>query len=268
MSHEWAITAKTPPTPAFFEFWAGVNELSNQVYDAGFAVAHPIEAYPGGQYQKHHDLTRRSVKAFFLKLLRLGWCGWAHFGIPCKMWSALALINGGSRRRHMPLGSGQQPAEVQANVEVEWMVTAIYTLLKQKAWVTIENPWASILFYHPAVVRLLDQGCFFVYFDQCMHGLRSPSGAPKEIWRKGTFLLTNASAFAALQRTCSGLHKHAQILGTIKVHGRCFARSALAGRYPVLLCKRMAQAAVAQKACDDSGPAWREESESAGDLAI
>ena len=120
------------------------------------------------------------------------------------------LFNHGTRTRESPLGTGTRQDEIDANKSVSWMCDVLDILLKQGKHVTIENPYRSIVFYHPKFAQLITKYSLqFVYVDPCMYGLRSPRGSEvQEIWKKPTYLVTSLPSLPLMEKDCQCEHKH------------------------------------------------------------
>ena len=154
------------------------------------------------------------------------------------------MFNGGSRTSSNPLGDGSQKAESLANDSVDWLCDMLEALVLTQAVFTIENPARSLIFAHPRLASIcLKYNLLFVYVDQCQYGLRSPEANSEgrfEIWKKPTFIVSNSAHFLSVERRCKHLHDHVRLKGHIRVGGRTHARTKLAGRYPVPLCRKLA----------------------------
>ena len=232
----------------FVEFFAGKGGTAAAVNKSGNKVVCALEAFPQkGSYRIKQDLELPQVRTAGLKLAQGHQIRSCHFGDVCTTWGALhMLFNGGTRSRDRHLGDGSMPKGVSANHSVSWTCDMLVALHAAGRTFTIKNPARSILCYHPRVaqlVRTLD--LVYVYFDQCEYGLRSPKGSdPIEIWKKPTYILTNSDLFNVLERKCKHGHEHTWIKGQIKVEGKYFTRSKLAGAYPSALCRKLANVFV------------------------
>ena len=172
---------------------------------------------------------------------------WAHFGIVCKTWGPLhRLFNKGTRTREAPLGDSSREDERAANKSVGWMCRMLDILLSLNCHVTIENPYRSLVFYHPTLAKIIDKfELQFVYFDQCVYGLKSPKDVVEaEIWRKPTYIVTSFESMQPVCKVCMRGHKHTHIQGSVRTGGRLVNRSKLAGCYPVPLCRRIVKLAA------------------------
>ena len=136
------------------------------------------------------------------------------------------------------------------------MLDFVEAVLQTGGWITIENPFTSLLFCMPEILEGIQSGKWnLVYMDQCCHGLRSPLGVtPQEIWKKPTYFLVTSDCFNQLKVRCQGNHTHTPVLGKVKVFGKSCARSMLAGRYPELLANRYASCALAHHRLEGYGP--------------
>ena len=126
---------------------------------------------------------------------------WDYIRIPCRTWGILARsITKGSRRKETPLGDGTLPSEVAANAEAEFMMDMVQVVLHSGGWVTIENPFTSLLFSIPRLAKLISDNIFYnVCFDQCCFGLGCPPGVrPKEVWKKPSFFCVSDNCFDVL----------------------------------------------------------------------
>ena len=100
---------------------------------------------------------------------------------------------------------------------------------QQGSTYVFEHPWAASSWNEPCLRALLRRGdSYLARTDQCMFGLRSPSG---EAMRKRSGFLTNSLDLAEyLNKTCPGTHKHELVIGSDPYSGK--SRSVLAQRYP------------------------------------
>ena len=61
----------------FIELWAGFAGLTNQVHDADFLCAAPVEAFPFKEsYREDMDLRSARVKDAYLDMAEAGLVGW------------------------------------------------------------------------------------------------------------------------------------------------------------------------------------------------
>ena len=221
------------------EFYAGHGNLTTAAIRIGMS-AFGVEAYPQkGTYVASHDLNRVDVQNAWLVLAESGYIKWAHFGIICKTWGCLhRLFNGGTRTRECPNGDGSRADEIEANKAVAWMVRMLVVLLEAQHHITIENPARSIIFFNHALAKVTSKyQLSYVYVDQCCYGLRSPKGSEElEIWKKPTYFLTSIPELSSMSKHCSNCHQHTHIQGSIRINGKWFNRSLLAGCYPLPLC--------------------------------
>eukprot|EP00973_Karenia_brevis_P030395 4190336-Karenia_brevis.AAC.1 len=85
---------------------------------------------------------------------------------------------------------------------------------RQGMFFAFEHPASATSWNAPSVIHAQSQaGVHSVTFDQCMLGLRSPSGRPL---RKRTRVLTNSRALVAAFQPCKcdGSHEHLPIQGS------------------------------------------------------
>ena len=152
------------------------------------------------------------------------------------------------------MGSSR-PTEVAANGEAAWVLKVVRLALKNDAFVTIENPEGSLLWWHLGFLRLVEsQKMFPVVLDQCAYGLKFPDSSDVEFCRKRTRVLTSCPQLAQrLSRRCPGCSDtHRQALDNLIVGGKSVKRSAMAGIYPEQLCSEWA---AAIRATRDEGTA-------------
>ena len=229
----------------------------------GFKCLEPVETPAGGVgYRPEHDLSLPGVQQKYLKMARSGYIGGAHCGIPCTTWGSLHNgTNGGTRRRHLPLGDGTRADEEVGNNELTFLIKFIKAMLSGGGWVTIEHPRNSLIQHHPVVANWLKRGVLnMIVFDQCTFGLGSPPGAAeKEIWKKSTMLLSTCIGFEKMAVRCDGRHAHTTIWDRIRVHGKLCSRATLAGRYPDKLCRAYASCAHCFCHATESKPRRRSE---------
>ena len=92
---------------------------------------------------------------------------------------------------------------------------------------------------------LRDLPGYFVYFDQCMLGLKIPGEGPV---RKRTAFRTTKSAVvdALLPHQCDGTHEHTALKGAVA--GTGLDKTKYAENYPEELCKKLADAIMGQGA--------------------
>ena len=206
-------------------------------------VGAPIEAYQPGGYVAACDLDLLSVQRELLQRIRSREVIYVHFGIPCSSWSSLQRMNGGSRRKHLPQGSGLLSKEIRGNDQADFVVRACRLLLSMGGYFSIENPAYSYLWdYQPMQDLLSDPSCFDVFFHQCMWGLQPPAPKKNEFLKKATKLRTNLSTLTSLARVCDGNHEHCWVLGSRVEHGVRISVAKAAGAYPADLCAAWARA--------------------------
>jgi len=234
----------------FLELWAGAGGLTFQVNKYSSQVCEPIEAFPRTGYRPEHDLRSPLVRKGLLARASAGEFGWMHLGIVCTTWSVLRQLSIGTRSRGQAQGDGSRDDENIANGELLFAIQLMTRVLKSGGFVSLENPKGSLIWWHPAMQRFVQRfskpcmqfPLFKVEFDQCMYGLRSPPGAEAlEIWKKPTCILSNIPDFRELELHCDHSHEHTTVVGALRVGGHSCRRSTLAGKYPLRLCRRMAQ---------------------------
>ena len=139
------------------------------------------------------------------------------------------------------MGNGLIEREVRANKLLDRSLALIRALLRgnRNNTFTLENPDTSFLFRMPGMRRLCRRSqVSSVILDQCMFGLRIPGCKQNEYVKKKTRFVGNVN-LAAILLKCDGSHRHVHALGGVKTSTGWERRSALAGRYPELLCQQL-----------------------------
>ena len=92
----------------------------------------------------------------------------------------------------------------------------------------------------PEIIKLSQMhNVNFVRVCQCMYGLRFPDSLPGHFCKKETLILTNAP-LQCIALMCNHGHVHDHAIGAI-YYKKCWQRrTALAGAYPVRLCRDLA----------------------------
>ena len=231
------------------EVFAGCAGLSQALGRAGLGVDTPLEAYPAkNKYVPAHDVENPHVYANLRRQIRSGCFFYIHFGLPCKSWSQLQRMNGGTRRKSTPAGDGSNPHEERANILARRIALLCRDQHKCGNYFSVENPRGSYLWDFESIAAL-GRISYEVDFDQCMYGLLPPhlTDESKTYIRKSTRLLTNMVELKSLSKACDHCHKHYTCLGSVRVRGQTIQVSAAAGRYPSRLCRAWA-ASVAEAA--------------------
>ena len=193
-------------TKYFVEIWSGSGSLSRAAACKLYTLE-PVEAFPvRAGYRPEFDTDRAVVQHTYERLALDGLLGWVHFGVDCRTLGTLQSFNHGSRSQDNPLGDDSIDREMQSNKQILWMVKLARIVHERGGWVTIENPWASLLWRIESVRALRFK---LLKLDQCSHGLTSPAGiVPREYWRKRTGLLCNVDFFGGVATLCDGSHRH------------------------------------------------------------
>ena len=175
------------------------------------------------------------VNAIASKKLR-----YVHLGTPCSSFSILQkLFNKGTRTSKRPQGDGTNDKERHGNLLVKHSLIIIRACIQYGAFWSLENPKSSYLFKMPGIVRVLRMSATqVVQVDQCMYGLHDPVSLDK--YRKATIFIGNLPSLFLLSYKCDGSHVHEPVIGKVKHNGCWLSRSALAGAYPIHLCKTLA----------------------------
>ena len=140
--------------------------------------------------------------------------------------------------------------ERRANAQAESVAKLCIQLHKAGVYFSIENPVPSHLWLCKSFMNLkevLGKDFYEVTFHQCAFGLTLPGAAGNEFCRKSTRFWSNMPELMRLERRCPGqspTHIHVHALGTATVNGVRLSRAGAAGRYPVDLCKEIAQGAL------------------------
>ena len=202
----------------------------------------------GCKYVSFLDLDDMQTQRTLELEIRSNFYKYVHFGIPCKSWGSLSRINGGTRSKFYPQGSGQLERELLGNRQADFVARMCRLLAQQGNYFSIENPKGSYLFLYQAILSLNDlPSVFTVHFDQCAFGHKLPGAPPHTFCRKSTSVLTNLECLKHLECRCPGIsrfHRHEHAWGSRKVQGRRISLAAAAGAYPPTLCERWASVVV------------------------
>ena len=149
-------------------------------------------------------------------------------------------MNGGTRRREAPRGTGELKKEIDANLLLDRVLIMIGAIEKLGGFWTIENPASSYLWLEDSVAALCRRpGTVTVRFDQCAYGLKGID-ADGTFVKKPTQIIGNLELLENLERNCPKNHVHTHCLGWRTIKGKRVSRAAEAGRYPNPLCRRWA----------------------------
>ena len=168
-----------------------------------------------------------------------------HFAIPCSSFSVMNVhMNKGTRSNFVPAGNDSLPREILGNTLLDRCLVLIRLLaIGGNTW-TLENPGASYLFKMPKVKKLLKrQSTRSAFLDQCMYNLKIPGCRSGEFVKKFSRIIGNIDLHS-LAIKCKGEHSHVQAIGAVQFKGKSHKRSALAGRYPAMLCDAVQRAAL------------------------
>ena len=150
-------------------------------------------------------------------------------------------MNGGTRRKDRPEGTGESVSEEAANVLARFVARAAEKQAQAGGLFSIENPDQSYLWEFGPFVKLRSKH-LEVVFDQCMFGLCFCDDLEgKWTVKKRTRLLTNSSRLGDLSRLCDGSHVHHTCLGKVRLKGHSYDLARLAGAYPAALCAAWAR---------------------------
>jgi hypothetical protein len=130
-----------------------------------------------GGYRPEHDLDRNEVYVGLLTESLAGYYGFCHFGIPCKRWSALARMTGGSKRLHAPDGVRPFTRPEAISYEQAERVAALCLATHHKEGLfSTENSFGSCLFECTPMAPLQSLvPTWSAVVDQCQFALRPPS---------------------------------------------------------------------------------------------
>ena len=129
----------------------------------------------------------------------------------------------------------------QGMVHISHSVALAKQQIERDRWFALEHPACATSWRTPLLQELTDMPQVrSVVFDQCMFGLRTPSGA--KAMRKRTRIATNSPKLVARLsgRLCDRCHDHQRIEGCeggvrLSTHAQC---------YPLGLVEELAQAAM------------------------
>ena len=231
------------------EVFAGKGGLGRELRKLGFTVDEIELLGPDGLARSDHDLTREEVfHRVKAAILRRDY-NYVHFGTPCSSFSVLNILFGqGTRTRARPQGKNPNPAETLGNLLLNRTLELIDCCIHMGIHWTLENPSTSLLFLMPKMQQLQRRKvCHSIVFDQCEFGLKDPvSHLP---YKKGTKVIASFD-ISAIGKRCQHDHTHEPVVGTVKVQGKWFHRSKLAGAYPPRLCRLWGEQVKAQLASD------------------
>ena len=152
----------------------------------------------------------------------------------------MTRMNGGTRRREAPRGTGRLKKEIDANLLLDRVLIMIDAIEELGGFWTIENPASSYLWLEDSVGALCRRpGTITVKFDQCAYGLKGID-ADGTFVKKPTQIIGNLELLENLERNCPKNHVHTHCLGWRTIKGKRVSRAAEAGRYPNPLCRRWA----------------------------
>ena len=224
----------------FREVFAGKSCLTKTFrMQRKFSVDKPVELFQKGKPVKEHDILHDPTFEQLCKDARKGKQIW-HFGMPCGSFSILQGLNKGTRTKTKPEGNGALRREIIGN-EILHRTVYLCKLLKENgSFFTIENPKSSYAWDMAAMRDLLDSdNCSKVDLDQCEYGLYIPDELGElGLAKKSTCFGGNLPGLSHMSRKCQKLHKHVQVIGSVRTAKGWEKRSTLAGAYPVDLCKR------------------------------
>jgi hypothetical protein len=224
----------------FREVFAGKSCLTKTFrMQRKFSVDKPVELFQKGKPVKEHDILHDPTFEQLCKDARKGKQIW-HFGMPCGSFSILQGLNKGTRTKTKPEGNGALRREIIGN-EILHRTVYLCKLLKESgSFFTIENPKSSYAWDMAAMRDLLDSdNCSKVDLDQCEYGLYIPDELGElGLAKKSTCFGGNLPGLSHMSRKCQKLHKHVQVIGSVRTAKGWEKRSTLAGAYPVDLCKR------------------------------
>lgn len=145
---------------------------------------------------------------------------------PCRLWSPLQALNYRTVYEKAVLGKKRQEERPLLDFVCE-------VALKQRrrgGAVLGENPWLSRAWKEEAIqVAFRGEGMAYGRVDMCMYGLKRPD--TKQCLKKPTGLAGTREIVEECQKLCSGKHKHAPVMGAMKINGRWESVSDFAGGY-------------------------------------
>ena len=182
------------------------------------------------------DFTQARNRQLSLDALRQFEVGFCMLSPPCTMFSCLQILFNNFQKMD-PAVFQQRWAEAEVFME-HTMDVADQQLQRQKFF-AFEHPRTASSWKLQSVEKIsLHSQVQKVHFDQCMLGLKAPSG---KLFKKRTTIMTNSSWLVTelAKYQCDKSHEHQPIEGQEK--GR--SRSWWAQHYPPDLCKILAAAA-------------------------
>jgi hypothetical protein len=194
-------------------------------------------------YCGENDLEKNEVIEKELEDIRKGSIFYFHLGISCSSWSILRyLSSGGTRTLNNPWGTGTRSDENHGNIPLRQAVKLIKAQTQAGNYWSLEQPASSLMLSTDVMQNIMKQdGVQNILFDQCCYGLKLPTSNASSFIRKPTRIITNLPGAEKLRVRCSGSHSHTHAIGSIKHEGKYVHRSLLAGRYPPMLCRSVAE---------------------------
>jgi hypothetical protein len=199
------------------ELYAGCCRFTGACSDAGLNVAPPFDICLGAWY----DVLNFRIRQFIVRLLKDQRIWFLFLGTPCTSWSIAR-----NSRIKVPLGVWH----------ARFSCRLIRLCVQQHIHFAIENPMSSKLWSFGPLQNAFDTTTTYrVVFDMCRYG------AP---YQKTTCIVTSFKPLCELGIRCRGGHYHEHLQGKLKL--RCGSshvwtwRTSVAGRYPPLLCRRLA----------------------------
>ena len=158
----------------------------------------------------------------------------------------MQLMNGGTRRSHLPEGDGSLQSELDGNKMADKVAHLCRLQAAVGNYYSIENPRSSYVWDYKGVTRLKFDGGLDVDFDQCMFGLTPPHLDPSsgQRIRKATRIRTNLASLLQLSSKCDHCHEHYHCLGSVRFNGERVSVARAAGCYPPQLCRSWAKYAA------------------------
>ena len=212
----------------FLELFSGKGGLTAAFSKHGFFCFPGIDILNGPE----NDLTNPRIQKFILDFLASGAVWYCHLGAPCSIWS--------QARRNI---KNLRKAAFKERVGVELAIFSVKVAKfcqKLGIYYSIENPSRSKLWdSNPMLSLHTDRHSYFLEFHTCGYGASC---------KKQTKIFTNLPGLFVLSRFCTRDHKHDHLQGKVRIankHGQAWInRTALAGSYPMQLCKAWARAAL------------------------
>ncbi len=209
----------------FLEIFAGTGRLTQEIQASGISVVSGLDYV----VHSHHDLRRRATQMMILQWIEKRIFGFVHLGTPCTIWS---------QARHGVKDSPATRCKEETGLELAlFSCEVIRACNRSGTHYALENPQRSKLFQFEPLLRAFNTGRWYVVdFSMCMYG---------EEFRKNTRIVTSLPQLQGLARQCCHRKHSTWLKGRVKIVDNnqkpiYVNRTALAGAYPLPLCKAYA----------------------------